>query len=60
MICNTSLFQAVRVIDVVFLGPVMIKGGKALGGISGTFLMLAGIATIVFNGATFFDIEQGK
>ena len=60
MICDTNIFQAVRVIDVIVLGPAMIKGGTKISGSLGTFLVLAGIATIVFNGLTLFDIQVRK
>ncbi len=60
MNCNSEVFQAVRVIDVVVLGPAMIRGGTQIRGPLGTFLMLSGIATIVFNGLTFWDIQRGN
>lgn len=58
--CNSTLFQAVRIIDVLFLGPAMIRVGNRIGGGVGSFVALAGIATIVFNGATFLDIEKER
>jgi hypothetical protein len=58
MDCKGQLFQAVRIIDVFVLGPVMIQIGRKTRGTVGTFLMVAGFATIVFNGLTFLDIEQ--
>ena len=57
---DNELFQAVRIIDVFVLGPAMIKVGRTIGGITGTFLSVAGIATIAFNGINFFDIEKEK
>ena len=59
MDCRSQLFQAVRIVDVFVLGPVMIQIGRKTGGRVGTFLMAAGFATIVFNGLTFLDIENG-
>jgi hypothetical protein len=56
--CRGQLFQAVRIVDVFILGPVMIQIGRKTRGNVGTFLMIAGIATIVFNGLTFLDIEN--
>jgi hypothetical protein len=38
----------------------MIKAGRKIGGTAGAFLSLAGAATIIFNGITFFDIEKDK
>ena len=59
-VCDTDIFQAVRVIDVFILGPAMIKGGAKIGGTLGNFLVIAGLATIVFNGLTLFDIQIRK
>lgn len=56
--CSGGLFQAARIVDVVLLGPVMIKAGKQIGGIAGTFLSISGVLTILFNGATFLEIER--
>lgn len=58
MNCDSDLFQAVRIIDVFVLGPAMIKIGNRIGGGIGCFVAFAGIATIVFNGITFLDIEK--
>lgn len=58
--CTTGIYQIVRVVDVVVLGPAMIKGGTQIRGPLGTFLTFAGIATIIFNGLTFLDIERTK
>lgn len=58
--CDSDVFQAVRIIDVFVLGPVMIKAGKKIGGTVGAFLSIAGVATIVFNGISFLDIEKEK
>ncbi len=57
---ETDFFQAVRVVDVVVLGPIMLRIGKRVRGPVGTFLALAGIATIVFNGINFLDTETAK
>lgn len=59
MDCRSELFQAVRLVDVFVLGPVMIQIGRKTSGTIGTFLVIAGMATIVFNGLTFLDIENG-
>jgi len=58
--CNSDLFQAVRIVDVAVLGPLMIRAGRKLGGTAGAFVSIAGLATIFFNGVTFFDIEKQK
>ena len=56
--CDSGIFQAIRIVDVVLLGPVMISAGKRIGGAAGTFLLVSGLATIVFNGITFLNIER--
>ena len=58
--CNSDFFQAVRIVDVFVLGPAMLKIGNKIGGPLGTFITLAGIATIVFNGVTYLDINRSK
>ncbi len=58
MNCESQIFQVVRIVDVFILGPIMIQAGRKIGGNTGTFLAVAGIATIVFNGLTFFDISE--
>lgn len=58
MNCESQLFQAIRLVDVFILGPIMIQAGQRIGGNTGRFLAVAGIATIVFNGMTFFDIAR--
>lgn len=60
MDCTGAIFQAVRIIDVFVLGPVMIQLGQKAGGAAGNFLMVAGFATILFNGLTFLDIEDAN
>ena len=60
MLCESNIFQAVRVVDVFVLGPAMIKTGDKVGGRLGMFLVLAGVATIVFNGLTFLEIQDRK
>lgn len=58
--CRNELFQAVRIVDVIVLGPLMIRAGRKFGGTAGAFLTVAGLATILLNGVTFFDIENQK
>ena len=60
MKCDSDLFQAVRLVDVFLLGPVMIRASRNLPGPAGSFLAIAGVATIVFNGVTFFDIARRR
>lgn len=57
MNCDSDLFQAVRIIDVFVLGPSMVNIGRRVGGPIGGFITLAGVATIIFNGVTFLEIE---
>ena len=58
MNCESKLFQAVRLVDVFLLGPVMIRAARNLPGPAGSFLAIAGVATIVFNAVTFVDIAR--
>ena len=58
--CDSELFQAVRIVDVFILGPAMVNIGNRIGGPVGGFVAIAGIATIIFNGITFLDIEKEK
>ena len=60
MNCESDLFQAVRLVDVFVLGPIMIGAGNKMPGAAGKFLALAGIATIVFNGLTFIEIARRR
>ena len=58
MKCDSKLFQAVRLVDVFLLGPVMIRAGIKSPGLAGGFLAIAGVATIIFNGLTFVAIAR--
>lgn len=58
--CDSALFQAVRLVDVVLLGPAMVNIGNRVRGPIGAFVAVAGIATIIFNGITFLEIEKNK
>ena len=62
MDCESKIFQLVRLVDVFFLGPAMVKIGSQVGGRLGNFVAIAGVATIVFNGLTLLDIttERGS
>ncbi len=54
--------QSVRVFDVLLLGPAMVYAGykKKLTPNLSTLFMLAGVGTIIFNGANYIKIEQLK
>lgn len=54
--------QGVRLLDVFALGPAMIQAANLCGGRSNlkALLMLAGIGTILYNGANYIRIEQIK
>ena len=58
MECESKVFQAVRLVDVFILGPIMIRAGAQMSGPAGSFLAFAGLATIVFNGVTFLQIQR--
>lgn len=45
--------QAIRLADVLFIGPLMIWGGVRLGGVGGTTLAALGVGTIGLNGLNF-------
>jgi len=52
--------QIIRLVDVFVLGPTMIWFGIAAGGlpqIAKDFMILAGIATIIFNGQRYLEIQ---
>ena len=42
------------------LGPAMVNIGSRIRGPVGAFVAFAGVATIIFNGVTFLDIERDK
>ena len=58
MDCDSTTFQAIRIVDVFVLGPAMVQVGRRIGGNIGGFIVLAGVATIIFNGLTFLNIER--
>ncbi len=60
MTCEDDLFQAVRLVDVFVLGPVMVSVGMKTPGLVGKFLTVAGVLTVVFNGLTFLDIAERR
>lgn len=52
--------QALRLWDVFMLGPVMVyAAGKVRPGWLTAFLLLAGIGTIIYNGANYLDNAKG-
>ncbi len=52
--------QAVRLLDVALLGPLLLwtASRPALPPLARAFFGLSGLATIVFNGRNFLDIEE--
>jgi hypothetical protein len=55
--------QAVRILDVALIGPLMVWGGVQLRKahpLRGDLLTLLGIATVWYNGRNYLLIEQGK
>lgn len=52
--------QAVRVLDVAGLGPLLLWTGsrRELPPVARTFFAVSGAATIVYNGRNFLDIEE--
>ncbi len=54
-------FQLIRVIDAIYIGPVMIIGGifgKTLHPFIRASLVAIGICTIIFNAINFADTEK--
>lgn len=49
-----NLVQVVRVLDVVFIGPIMIYSGTKIKGAAGNIMIFLGVATIIFNGYNFY------
>lgn len=54
--------QAIRVLDVVAIGPLMIGGGIALDrrghGLAGAALAVLGISTIIYNGVNYIRVRR--
>jgi hypothetical protein len=51
--------QAIRLIDVFLLGPVMIKVAGELAGWKKDFLFISGIGTILLNGYNYLRYRRG-
>ena len=52
--------QTIRLLDVFFIGPVMIYGGRKLAEREpwvGHTLTVLGIATIIYNGKNYLDLR---
>lgn len=52
--------QWVRIADVVFIGPLMIWGGRKAKGLGGKTLMALGVSTIIYNGQNYIAIRDQK
>ena len=53
--------QGIRLLDVFAIGPAMIKAGACVSNRNlKTLLLLAGLGTILYNGANYIRIEQLK
>jgi hypothetical protein len=50
--------QAVRIADVIFIGPFMIYASSKLKGQDKTIMLGLGIATIIYNGLNFLKYEK--
>ena len=54
-------YQQIRLVDVFVLGPAMIYAStKQMPEYIKVILFVSGIATIVFNGKNYLDIEKNK
>lgn len=49
--------QFVRVLDVVFIGPLMIWGGLKLRGLGGYTLAGLGAATVIYNARNYLRLR---
>lgn len=49
-----NLVQVIRILDVVFIGPLMIYSGTKIKGLAGNVMIFLGISTIIFNGYNFY------
>jgi len=59
---ESRLVQVVRLVDVFLLGPVMVWVGFGLMSrcwLLAYFLVLSGIATVIFNGLTYIAVRNG-
>lgn len=45
--------QAIRLLDVFLIGPLMLWGGLRLRGVGGYTLAAFGVATVLYNGRNF-------
>ncbi len=50
--------QLVRLLDVFFIGPMMIWGGRRASGPGGVVLSALGVATIVYNARNYLRISE--
>ena len=57
--CDPGKGQAVRIADVVLIGPIMVVGGAKLGGPLGAVLAVLGIGTAVYNGRNYLRFRSG-
>ena len=52
--------QAIRVLDVAVIGPLMIWGGVKAGGVAGVALALFGATTMGYNAVNYLRVERGE
>lgn len=52
--------QAVRVLDVAVIGPLMIWGGAKAGGVAGGVLAMFGVTTIGYNAVNYARVAEGE
>lgn len=50
--------QLIRLLDVVFIGPMMVWGGLRLRGPGGYALAALGIATVIYNGRNYIRLSD--
>lgn len=52
--------QAIRLLDVFLIGPLMVYGGVQTKGVLGYTLAAFGVATVVFNGVNYLMVERTR
>ena len=51
--------QAIRLVDVFLLGPFMVWAAfSQMRGLPGAVMAAAGVATIIFNGRNYLEVER--
>jgi len=59
---QSKRYQAIRLVDVFVLAPSILYAStfKQIPGYIRLILLVSGVATLVFNGANYLDIQKNK